>query len=78
MSCPNRCSNDFKVKNFPHQIECVVAKKIVTNDYVVNGVPVTNLASGLSDEEVDGNFLIKSVFVPGEISNAKNVFYRPI
>ena len=31
MSCPNRCSNDFKIKNFPDQKECIVADKIVTN-----------------------------------------------
>ena len=32
MSCPYRCSNDFKVKNIPDEIECVVADKIVTSD----------------------------------------------
>ena len=32
MSCPYRCSNDFKVKNIPDEIECVVAQKIVTSE----------------------------------------------
>ena len=75
MSCPNRCSNDYKVKNFPDQIECVVAKKIVTNDYS-NGVPVTNLASGLTEAGVTDKFIV-NISSPGEVTNSKNVFYSP-
>ena len=39
MSCPNRCSNDFKVKNFPDEIECVVAQKISGNDVITIADP---------------------------------------
>ena len=35
MSCPNRCSNDFKVKNIPDELECVVAQKIKSNEFAV-------------------------------------------
>ena len=39
MSCPNRCSNDYKVKNFPDEIECVVAQKIGFSS-VVPEIPI--------------------------------------
>ena len=44
MSCPNRCSNDFKVKNIPDEIECVVAQKIATSSSEVS-IDVSSLAS---------------------------------
>jgi hypothetical protein len=69
MSCPNRCSNDFKVKNFPDEIECVVANKIKSG----KGLPVTNLPEGLSVEsEINGHLEVGPT-ASGEILGAKNV-----
>ena len=67
MSCPNRCSNDFKVKNIPDQIECVVSNKIKSND----GLPVTNLPEGLST--VSDNTHLKAIDGDGAVSGSKNV-----
>lgn len=38
MSCPNYCSNNFKIKNIPDEIECVVASKVATNSTDPSGV----------------------------------------
>ena len=70
MSCPNRCSNDFKVKDIPDQIECVVANKIKSN----GGFPVTNLPEGLAiDGEANAYLEISSLGASGEITGVKNV-----
>ena len=51
MSCPNRCSNDFKVKNFPDEIECVVADTIKGSTFQLTG-PSSNLIRA-ADSAVD-------------------------
>ena len=47
MSCPYRCTNDFKIKNFPDEIECVVASKVATNSTDPSGalVDISSFAS---------------------------------
>ena len=65
MSCPNRCSNDFKVKNFPDEIECVVADKIKTPQ----GLRATLLVNGLGTTGVDTSTQV--VVLDGAADNSR-------
>ena len=76
MSCPNRCSNDFKVKNFPDEIECVVADTIKTPGglpatLLVNGL--AELGSGVGDIGVSGSDLSGEIAASGSVPGSKNV-----
>ena len=65
MSCPDRCSNNFKIKNFPDEIECVVSDKIKTPE----GLRATLLVNGLSDNGVDSPaVLVGTADASGEIA----------
>ena len=54
MSCPDRCSNNFKVKNFPDEIECVVADKVKGSTFQLTG-PSNNLLGDNSIPTTDGS-----------------------
>ena len=78
MSCPNRCSNDFKVKDVPDQIECVVTSKLVGftffDGFSTNCNP-TNLPRGITTQDLSGNVYVQDPAQPQE--GAKTLKFNP-
>ena len=77
MSCPNRCSNDFKVKNFPDEIECVVANKIKANDFVFTGPSNENIANEIIDSSSNLQDASGAVSFTGPVLKADNTPAAP-
>ena len=74
MSCPNRCSNDFKVKNFPDEIECVIANKMKTNELAVRGPSNAFIvsASDIVDSSSNIPFLNTAAVFTGTVLDSDN------
>ena len=77
MSCPNRCSNDFKVKNFPDEIECVVSNKIKANDFVFTGPSNENIANEFIDSSSNLPNATNAVEFEGPVKKADNTDAAP-
>ena len=83
MSCPNRCLNDFKVKDVPDQIECVVTQKLVGCTLEVPGAGLifptncnpTNLPRGITTQDLGGNLYVQDPAQPQD--GAKTLKFNP-